>query len=70
MEKIKIKDEFIKLDQLLKFAAVAGTGGESKYFIKSEMVKVNGEVVTERGRKIRKGDIVELEEEDIKLIIE
>lgn len=69
MEKINIKDEFIKLDQLLKFASIAGTGGESKFLIKSEMVKVNGEVVTERGRKIRKGDIVEVEGESEKYIV-
>ena len=53
MEKIAIETEFIKLDALLKFAALVGTGGEAKYVIGESMVKVNGEVCTQRGRKIR-----------------
>lgn len=59
MEKIAIETEFIKLDALLKFAALVGTGGEAKYVIGESMVKVNGEVCTQRGKKIRPGDRVE-----------
>lgn len=59
MEKIAIETEFIKLDALLKFAALVGTGGEAKYVISENMVKVNGEVCTQRGRKIHPGDRVE-----------
>ena len=58
MEKILIKTEFIKLDSLLKFAALVGTGGEAKYVIGEGMVKVNGEVCTMRGKKIYPGDKV------------
>ena len=58
MEKIAIETEFIKLDALLKFAALVGTGGEAKLAIADGMVKVNGEVCTMRGKKIRPGDIV------------
>lgn len=58
MEKITINTEFIKLDSLLKFAALVGTGGEAKYVISEGMVKVNGEVCTQRGRKIHPGDRV------------
>lgn len=59
MEKISISTDFIKLDSLLKFAAVTGSGGESKYVISEGMVTVNGEVCTMRGKKIFPGDIVE-----------
>ena len=61
MEKILINTEFIKLDSLLKFAALVGTGGEAKYVIGEGMVKVNGEVCTMRGKKIYPGDKVEFE---------
>ena len=62
MEKIKINTEFIKLDSLLKFAALVGTGGEAKYVITEGFVSVNGEVCTMRGRKIYPGDRVEFAE--------
>ena len=58
MEKIKITTEFIKLDALLKFAALVGTGGEAKMVIADGMVQVNGEVCTMRGKTIRPGDKV------------
>lgn len=61
MRQIKIQTEFIKLDQLLKFAEISQSGGESKVFIKSEEVKVNGQVEIQRGKKIRPGDEVEVE---------
>ena len=59
MEKIKIETEFIKLDALLKFAVIVGSGGEAKTVIADGMVSVNGEVCTMRGKKIRPGDTVE-----------
>ena len=61
MEKITINTEFIKLDALLKFAAIVGTGGEAKYVISEGMVKVNGEICTMRGKKIYPGDKVDFE---------
>lgn len=61
MRQVKITTEFIKLDQLLKFAEISQSGGESKVFIKSEEVKVNGKIATERGKKIRSGDVIEVE---------
>lgn len=61
MEKISINTEFIKLDALLKFAAVVGTGGEAKTVIADGLVKVNGEVCTMRGKKLRPGDLVEFD---------
>ncbi len=61
MEKIAIKDDFIKLDSLLKFANIASTGGHAKFLILEGEVKVNGEVCLQRGKKIKKGDKVEIE---------
>lgn len=58
MENITIETEFIKLDALLKFAALTATGGEAKQVIADGMVAVNGETCTMRGRKIRPGDEV------------
>ena len=57
--KIKIDTEFIKLDSLLKYASIVQTGGEAKDLILDEQVKLNGEIITQRGKKIRPGDIVE-----------
>ena len=59
METIAINTEFIKLDALLKFASLVGTGGEAKIAIAEGMVKVNGEVCTMRGKKLRSGDEAE-----------
>lgn len=70
MEKISINTEFIKLDSLLKFAALVGTGGEAKYAITEGMVKVNGEVCTQRGRKIHPGDKVSFERFEIEVTAE
>ena len=61
MENIIITTEFIKLQDLLKFANMVSTGGEAKIIIQEGEVKVNGEVCTMRGKKIRPGDIVELD---------
>ena len=61
MENIIITTEFIKLQDLLKFANLVGTGGEAKIIIQEGEVKVNGEICTMRGKKIRPGDIVELD---------
>lgn len=61
---IKINTEFIKLDQLLKFSQVAESGGDAKEMVLSDMVFVNGELCSMRGKKIRPGDVVRVEFED------
>ena len=61
MEEIKVSTEFIKLDALLKFASLVGSGGDAKMLIQDGHVLVNGEVCTMRGKKIRSGDVVKLE---------
>ena len=70
MEKIIINTEFIKLDSLLKFAAVVGTGGEAKYVISEGMVRVNEEVCTMRGKKIYPGDKVEFDSFSFEIVKE
>lgn len=65
---IQISTEFIKLDALLKFAAMVGTGGEAKYVITQGLVKVNSEVCTMRGKKLREGDTVEFNGETVKIV--
>ena len=56
--KIKINEEYIKLDSLMKFSGLCATGGEAKYLIQNGEVLINGEVCTQRGKKIRPGDRV------------
>lgn len=59
-EIIKIKTEFIKLDQLLKYAGIVQTGVEAKMLILDNKVKVNGEICNMRGKKIYPKYIVEV----------
>ena len=58
MKTITITTEFIKLQDLLKFANLVETGGEAKECVQSGEVMVNGEICTMRGKKIRPGDVV------------
>jgi ribosome-associated protein len=55
---IYIKGDFIKLDALLKFASIASTGGEAKHRIKSGEIFVDKNLCTERGKKIRPGNVI------------
>lgn len=68
MREVKIDTEFIKLEQLLKFEGIVGTGGEAKNIIMDGLVKVNGKVELARGKKLRKGDVIEAFDEVVKLI--
>ncbi len=58
---IKIDSEFIKLQDLLKLGGAVDTGGMAKNVIQSGEVKVNGEVCTMRGKKMRDGDVAEFD---------
>ena len=64
---VEISTEFIKLDALLKFAALVGTGGEAKYVIAEGLVEVNSEKCTMRGKKLHAGDTVTFAGETIKI---
>lgn len=68
MEKIRITTEFIKLDSFLKFCGAAFTGGEAKEAVIYGLVKVNGEVCLQRGKKLYEGDIVEFEQHSYQVI--
>ena len=59
LKEISIKEEFIKLDSAMKLADMVVTGGHAKMVIQDGEVKVNGEICTARGKKLRKGDKVE-----------
>ncbi len=56
---VEIREETIRLGQLLKLAGIAGTGGEARELVQEGAVRVNGEVETRRGRQLRRGDLVE-----------
>ena len=64
MKSIEITTEYIKLQDLLKLASATSTGGEAKNVIQDGLVCVNGEVCTQRGKKIRPGDKVLFEKQE------
>ena len=66
-ETIQIHTEFIKLQDLLKFAGAVETGGQAKELIQAGMVTVNGEVCTMRGKKCVPGDTVELDGRTVRI---
>lgn len=68
MQEVKVMPPFIKLEQFLKFCGACETGGEAKLAIQNEYVLVNGKICTMRGKKIKEGDIVELDEELYKCV--
>lgn len=68
MIEISINSEYIKLDQILKLADIASTGGHAKYLISEGYVKLNNNVETQRGKKIRKNDVIEVEGNLIKVV--
>ena len=53
---VEISTEFIKLQDALKYANLVYSGGEAKTLIQEGQVKVNGEICTMRGKKLRNGD--------------
>lgn len=59
MKIVTITTEFIKLQDLLKLADAVSTGGEAKIEVQEGAVLVNGEVCTQRGKKLRPGDTVD-----------
>ncbi len=66
---ITIKTDYIKLNQLLKLATILSNGSDFKIWIEENVVKLNGVQVTERGKKIYKGDTVTINDTDeIKVI--
>ena len=70
METITITTEYIKLQDLLKFAAAVQTGGEAKLAVQEGEVYVNGEVCTMRGKKIHPGDVVDFNGQELTVVYE
>ena len=64
INKIKINTPYIELDSFLKFASLVGTGGEAKIVIQGGEVTLNGEVCTQRKKKLYSGDKVGFEGEE------
>lgn len=67
MEKITIRDDFIKLGQLLKLANLVESGAMAKEVIENGDVKYNGQIETRRGKKVYPGDIVEFNGESVEV---
>lgn len=65
---IKLKDDFIKLGQALKFSNLVQDGVEAKYAINDGLVTVNGETEVRRGRKLYAGDVISYEDKIIHII--
>ena len=61
MQEIYIKTEFIKLNQLLKLAGILDQGSDIKYMLDAGQIRLNGAEIAERGKKIRKNDVVSVE---------
>ena len=67
METIKLRDEFIKLGQALKAAGLVESGVEAKLVIQDGLVTVNGNVETQRGKKLVGGEVVGYNGQEIKI---
>ena len=67
MEIIKLRSEYIKLGQALKAVNLVESGVDAKFVIQDGIVKVNGQVEYQRGKKLVDGDIVEFDGETIKI---
>lgn len=68
MEEVKIRDDFIKLEQAMKLSGACLSGSEAKYAIQGGQVKLNDEVQLQRGKKLRHGDVFNFNGHDYKII--
>lgn len=64
---IKLREDFIKLGQALKAAGLVESGVDAKFVIQDGLVKVNGSIETQRGKKLIAGDMIEFDGEKIKI---
>lgn len=67
MQIVTIKDDFIKLGQALKLAGFVMSGVDAKFVIQDGLVKLNGQVETQRGKKLVDGDVVEYDGKEFKI---
>ena len=67
MEKVIIRDDFIKLGQAMKLAGMVGSGVDAKMLIQDGQVEVNGEVDYQRGKKLHEGDVITFNGESVQI---
>ena len=67
MEKVIIRDDFIKLGQAMKLAGMVGSGVDVKMLIQDGQVEVNGEVEYQRGKKLHEGDVITFNGESVQI---
>ena len=68
MDTIQIRDEFIKLGQAMKLAGLLDSGVDAKLVIQDGLVRVNGEIEYQRGKKLHSGDVFSYEGQDVKVV--
>ena len=68
MKEVSISTDIIKLDSFLKWSGIASLGSEAKIYIQDGLVKVNGEICLQRGKKLTKGDVVSFNKEEFKIV--
>ena len=67
-KQLKIKTDFIRLDSALKLSSMVSTGGEAKFVIQDGLVKVNGIICLQRGKKLRNGDFFEFQKQQYEVV--
>lgn len=67
MEKVIIRDDFVKLGQAMKLAGMVGSGVDAKMLIQDGQVEVNGEVEYQRGKKLHEGDVITFNGESVQI---
>ena len=67
MEKVIIRDDFIKLGQAIKLAGMVVSGVDAKMLIQDGQVEVNGEVEYQRGKKLHEGDVITFNGESVQI---
>lgn len=70
MREVSISTDTIRLGQLLKLAALVDSGSDAKFLLAGGEVLVNGEPETRRGRQVHDGDVVELDGESVRVVVE
>ena len=68
MNEILINTDIIKLDAFLKWSGIASLGSEAKLYIQDGLVKVNGEICLQRGKKLKRGDIISFNQEEYEIV--
>ena len=68
VDDIEISTDTIRLGQLLKLANLVDTGSDAKILLAGEEVRVNGEIETRRGRQLRDGDLVSLDDVSVRVV--